>query len=597
MMWIDILKANQVQVLEQSELEAQQYWDYYIGLALGITNPFKGNIKRQTNINDSGLVDEFRVFTWIDTQTKLPLLSRTVGFSNDRFEGKAVIYFAGSIGLKRLLNTWQNQGPYRMVWEPKNPESVKGWFKREQTTGDLRVPGQQVSGKTKAKADEERNWLKDAQKPIKGKRHKDIPEKDKYTLEVLRAGGYYHSPERIDIGTIADKHSGNNLNRVSPLYRRSQNYLLDKFKGNWVVTVLINTNLREYYQTSKGGNFRRANFFTRSRSKSLVPPNIREIIRNATGRKSAPWFIHTPTDIDTSMAGDSFGTDSMMENRGGDFEEDDFDSHGRYKGKTGYQKKKDLDEANKAETIEPDDDETPGPGFKLLPTIRESGALRGSEIVNVKDEEHCCSVMRKKIHADFNKTTGTGRNQFGFARPAHPLVYMIHTENGEERKEGYNTKSSWRVRQPESARLTTGNTNFLIKLFHATSPDNQIECNELRELLEKGGSISEIDYVHAPDNLDGSERNENIRDLKRLGIDIDQYLKDWDECSQTIQDKFEHYDSDFTASTKVDRWFGMIKEGGSVSFGGGGGPLFGIEYGRRKPCRDCGKEDCECQNK
>ena len=217
MNWLSILKVDQIKVLEQSETEAQRYWDYHIGLALGITNPFKGNIKRETNISASNLVDEYRVFTWVDTQTELPILSRTVGVSHDRFEGKDVIYFAGSIGLKRLLNTWENQGPYRMVWEPKNPESVKGWFKREQTPGDLRVPGQQASGKTKEKADEERNWLKDMKKPIKGIRHKDIPEKDKYRLEVLRAGGYYHSPDRIDIGTIADKHSGDNLNRVSPL--------------------------------------------------------------------------------------------------------------------------------------------------------------------------------------------------------------------------------------------------------------------------------------------------------------------------------------------------------------------------------------------
>ena len=111
-------------------------------------------------------------------------------------------------------------------------------------------------------------------------------------------------------------------------------------------------------------------------------------------------------------------------------------------------------------------------------------------------------------------------------------------------------------------------------------------------------SESEVDNVHAPDNLDGSERNENIRHLKRIGIDVDQFIKDWDECSQTMQDKFEHYDSDFAASTKVDRWFGMIKECGTVSFGGHGegkqADLFNVKYG--DDC-GCGREECECQKK
>ena len=555
MNWMNILKAGQIQVLEQSETEAQEYWDFHIGLSLGLSSPFKNNIKRETNIARSGLVDEFKVFTWIDSQTKLPLMSRTVGFSHDRYEGKQVVYFAGSIGLQYLLNSWENQGPYRKVFDPKNPEADEhGWVDREQTPGEVRVSGAQVQGKSKEKSNEEHRWKKDMLKPIRGKQYKDIPEEEKYRLEALRAAGFYHSPERIDIGTIADKHSGKqsatgsysaNLNRVSPLYRRTQNYLLDKYKGNWIVTVLINPQLREYFQTSKGGNFRQANFFTRSRSKHLVPRTIREIIRKVLGLKSAPWYIHTPTNIDTSMAGHDFGMESL-----------------------------------KAETVQPDDedDETPGANFRQMPTIRETGALRDSEIVNVKDEDHCCTVMRKRIKESMTPNAGP------------PIVY----------KKG----KRWQV---NAGGATHDEKLLLIDLFIAADTGT---CDEMMALLENGSGNIEA-YVEARgDNVpavsDGwATMKRNIKRHTRRyvntgdqEIDIDQLLKDWEECSSMVQDKFEPHDTEFTASTKVDRWFGLIKEGGAVSFGGHGqgnqADLFNVKYGDN--C-GCGMEECECQKK
>lgn len=584
MNWLDLLKADQLEILEQSEAEAQRYWDYHIGLAIGIDKAFKDNVKRDTNISRSGLVDEFKVYTWVDTETKLPLISRTVGFGHDRFEGKQVVYFAGSTGLAYQLKKWKiSPSPTDKCWTKE-----EGWEKCD--VEEEEIQGQPRQGESKEEAKKRGDWFKRYIRGyFRGKTAEDVFEDkgtgkpyegmDESRLETSRQIGYYVNPNRMDLFTIADKHAGwdlkgsstDSLNRVSPLYRRTQNYLLDKYKGNWIITVLINLQLREYYQTSKGGNFRQANFFTRSRGRNLVPPNIRELIRKVLGMRSAPWYIHTPTEIDTSIQGQDFGTDFL---RAAD--------------------RQPVDE----------DDNTPGPNFRLMPTIRETGSLRENEVVNIKDEEHCCRVMKNRIKKWLDDN------------------YVSPEYDWQPNSGIMDRRRSWSetlLRIPHLLIQKLDELDLIVNI------QDGMDCIVLRDLVENidftidtiydvgNDVLDDTDEEHADfenPNYAGRERAARRRrertTIKREFTHsksickewIEKVLEEWDECAKANQDKFEHWDSDFTASTKIDSWFGLVKEGDAVTFGGHGEgkqeALFAPEFSN--DC-GCGMEECECQKK
>ena len=181
----------------------------------------------------------------------------------------------------------------------------------------------------------------------------------------------------------------------------------------------------------------------------------------------------------------------------------------------------------RAETDVPtddEDDETPGINFRLMPTIRETGSLRENEVVNVKNEEHCCTVMKNKTREWLDENYSM-RNDLPHIK-VNKRPYSLR-------------ETHFRHGWSQDYQIPLLTSEILDDLDLIVNIQDGMDCIVFKEKLEEI-----VDLVSDLLTTGDADKMLMRTGCESLQIWAKKTLEEWDECSQTLQDKFEHWDSD-----------------------------------------------------